>query len=58
MNPLAPAAPAAHVAPCPGRLRCWRRHGAALAGIDRKLDAKWLNTEGRVRLRVHWDRVR
>lgn len=34
------------------------RHGGALAALDRKLDGKWLNTEGRVKLRLVWDRTR
>ncbi|KAI7841298.1 hypothetical protein COHA_004917 [Chlorella ohadii] len=33
-------------------------HGAALGALGAKLDAKWLNTEGRVKLRLVWDRVR
>ncbi len=44
------AAPPNDTTPC--------RHGAALGALGAKLDAKWLNTEGRVKLRLVWDRVR
>ena len=34
------------------------RHGDALGALGGKLDAKWLNTEGRTKLRNVWDRTR
>lgn len=35
-----------------------RRHGAALGALGPKYDEKWLNIEGRTKLRKVWDRVR
>jgi hypothetical protein len=34
------------------------RHGEAMAALSGTLTAKWLNTEGRQRLRSCWDRTR
>lgn len=35
-----------------------RRHGDALGALSATLTAKWLNTEGRQKLRLVWDRTR